>query len=772
MTDCPLPTSLRDLCPQADWKTPTPLFHQITATPLFQTGTAGKSILEKGAVLSLALHFHPQPNPLREVDVRSILDSCFPQVTFDVLNWIVRQVSGVFASLRISSPTFDLQKANLVDKMVAFSELRRFLRQPSFAHFPGSLLEKVWVAHLFVLQKQRRRDPTFATDLLHTLLVIAINAELPNSQTLEIADPLFYSLLGYSLTKDSFADLRQVAHRHIQDFGNPFYSPEKYRNLYLNDLGKDDFDLSVLLGQVSVGGSVGGLPLHVLTPVIVDSALHQKSPVILNGVSTKFQHLSIRAEFKQTVAFADSPESTLETYSIKQALRCTTDMENLTGSYQWLKGLLLTCDLRPLSSQGFPTIHVCPSLAPLVTSLSTVHNFHKCWRICHEALGLEAPLQFYQFFVAVFEKLVRQRSKGKTFSSENMLKHSKFMKSLVGCLHFLYCQVIGATPLPIPQLATLCDVSVVDLWKAITQFVGHFGPELPVALRKACLAFEYDILLRQIWVRTDTENTAASDLFLSCNGHANHILRRLHKVVAERLFLVGNELGLRNDQLDTAWTQVKRLLVLGFEYGPKSTDTSFKENVHLDQLILAVLKSSDALINCSLSEFLRKYEKKVLFPAPEVLGGFQAYLDRLPILHCRDSPVRSETSEQSKEFGQPFKDSMPDYLESELTAQIPVTPIRKSFNLRELASPSKRRLLFSSIEAPRIAGRKMVKEGATDRLSAREVIIAEPNAHLNFLLKSTDSSPESSSFFSGGLGKVSDDLPTSNTSKIDLQIGK
>jgi hypothetical protein len=753
---------------------PTPLFQHITATAHFQREMTDKSILEKGAVLSLALHFHPQTNPLQEVDVRSILDSCFPQVSFDALNWVVRHVSGVFADLRLHSPCFEAQKAALVDKMVTFSELRRFLQQPAFASFPSCLLEKVWASHLFVLRKHRNKDPNFAADLLHTLLVIAINSELPNSQTLEITDPLFYSLLGYSLTKETFSDLRQCIHRYIQDFGNPFYSRDKYKALYLKELGKSDFDFSVLLGHGSLGGVVGGLPLHVLTPVIVESVLHRKSPVILNGVPFKIQHLTIKAEFKSSVAFADSPESTLETFSIKQALRCTSDMENLAGSYQWLKGLLLACDLRPLTSQGFPTIHVCPSLAPLVTSLSTIHNFHKCWRIAHESFQLEYPIQFYQFFVAVLEKLIRQRPKGKTFSTDNILKHSKFMKSLVGCLHFLYSQITGTTPLSIPKLAGYCEVSVVDLWKAVTQFLSHFGPELPVALRKACLAFEFEILLRQLWVRTETENTPASDLFLSCNGHANHILRRLHKVVAERLFLMGHELGLEGDQLDAAWSQLKRLLVLGFEYGPKFTDTSFKENIHIDLLILAVLKTTEDLSTLSLTEFLQVYEKKVLFPVPDVLAGFSSYLERFPDISRKNSSLRSDTSEHSKDSSQPFKDSVPDYLESELAAQIPITPIRKSFNLREMASPGQRRLFFSSIEVPRIQGRKMVKESLPDRVSAKEVTIAEPGpaVNLTLLLKSTDISQESSAFFTGGLGKVSEDLPTSNTSKIDLQISK
>lgn len=766
-----LKTAFPDISQNSDLsKSTISLFESILKHPLLQTTFLQKSSQQKTGTTVFILHYHQQQNLFQNIDIKKIFSIFFTPLNFNTLSSLFTLTHNYFSESNQKNNSFKTQKLLFFSFYVFFNQINDLLKLNRFNGFSADLIDKIWSAFLYIDKIVVHTNPNFQQDLLHSILYMGINSELSNSHALELNDPIFFSLSGFSLSKSAFTQFKELIMKYVREFGNPFFNSEKYKLMYVKQLNGDEFDFSNMNNISKISGPV-------LSPLFINGLIIENPKI---NYTQKNSKIIFKPQIQETVNFCDSSNKHFFSTRLIREIRKVGFCQRISTGYQWFKHLLLSVDLKSLDCPDFYTIPATSFLLPHINSINIVQNFHKCSILAFQSFELENPAQFFKFFLAVLTIVTKHNLKNqKSNSHENPLKHSKFMKGLLVVCYYLNAGINGLKSKPLNLISNLTQVNVTDIWRAIDLFLKLFENQIPSFLKALIYELETEILLINIWRKSDLENSPASHLFLGQGIHSPKILQRLLKILAERVFLICKELNIENNLTEKLWDFLKRLLLVGYEFGPKSVNTSFKENIHLDVLLLCllahVMKEEGVPVN--LSQINKIYMTTVLFPSTAVVNNLAPYISFFETGHYlsladKTMSLLKNDSEACKNDPFASKDIYVEFLNNELKSNLPTFSSHKSFSLSDSGSLKKRSEMFSQIEVPKF-NKKIFRDFSNEISMPKDFNLQElekPHFKKIEMFRNCFINESPCSFMSNF--KSVDDVPTSHNSKLEMSLWK
>lgn len=160
-----------------------------------------------------------------------------------------------------------------------------------------------------------------------------------------------------------------------------------------------------------------------------------------------------------------------------------------------------------------------------------------------------------------------------------------------------------------------CETNTQDFWGILFHFANCLGKTLPIIVRSRIIELECEILLRLIWKPFSSEQkTDVEKLFSSDNTQATQMIQKLLNILAERIYLITNELKIQDEVKETIWVCLKYLILRGEAFQNKKP---LLKGMHLDVMLLCTIYHVflQQRVLKSVEQIIGVYQDKVLFPA-------------------------------------------------------------------------------------------------------------------------------------------------------------
>lgn len=124
--------------------------------------------------------------------------------------------------------------------------------------------------------------------------------------------------------------------------------------------------------------------------------------------------------------------------------------------------------------------------------------------------------------------------------------------------------------------AFACQCELVDIWNIVHFFSYAYIQELPNYLMQVILYMEFDIVFKHLWRQNINGKSYISLIFENMNDIGDLSIKRLQRVLSERLYLLTEYLSLTDVLKDKCWELIKNVIMNGFIEDSLGINFSFK----------------------------------------------------------------------------------------------------------------------------------------------------------------------------------------------------
>lgn len=698
--------------PDIDWKSEYDVliednYSQISKTPTYHLLIQSKPIQQKAGIILCFLHFDNISNIFQIVDIKKIIHIFFNPFSVDRFESLVTILFGLYKDLSKNKNSLKIRSSEAGLNSFLFKDLRKILQSKHFDFFFFNL-RKIWISYLYLLQKIGSANPNFAFDILHSLIFMSVSSESSAKISLKLDDFIFFQLKGYTLTSTIFKECQNLIFKFVPDFSHSFFNFEEYRVLYLKELNSDQFDFSMFSEGENECVKVSLFKMN-----CEGSFLDNETSKSVKTMS-KLGNLTFTSKIDQEVSIQSRSENSLFSFKMNKNNQEINRTQKIKSIFEWYKERLLEFRLNEIDFDPFSKIPVSKLIFDELTSSTIVNNLLKCWKLSFDIFDTENREQFYCFFTSILTTFSKSLPVSeKLHNPDHCLLNLRLMKGILCLCSYFYCFINQELQKPFSELFETIGICWFDFWKSLNIFIFKFGKNLPIALKCSAFELETDILLVHIWRKPENENPMIFNLFQNAVLSQNLILQRLLKISAERLFILGKKMKMSDFEINNCWGLLKKLMQAGYEFNYSQIQTSYKENIHLDILILCCL---DYCLKLTMPEFNQSnmidlYLKNIIFAAKSVAVNFEQYnntfISNKIIQMCQTS--LSDSSDHSDDQHFQAKKIQSDFLFANIDQYVPVISAQNSYQIGEFKSLKKRAELYSPIDANQMS-RKKIKE--------------------------------------------------------------
>jgi hypothetical protein len=518
-------------------------------------------------------------------------------------------------------------------------------------------IKKIWTLFLFLCEAFQKKQNLEISDKIEILSTVVIK-ELCGIYSKDKYDEFVSELkkfFGYSIEKKEFEQYSEIIQKTIPEF-NPLLfdkeSIEKYATMYINCLKSNELNFLVFLEKEKNINSI------TLTPLLKNTSKCVSEKPMKNHYNTNLNNVSLVSQFKQVVSVIRSPEKQLHSPNLKKELLIEDKLEEFSKIYQWYKEMTQDIILKQMIIKGI-SYQVSEECSNYLEIGSIRNSYVKVLKII-DRINLEDKERVLKMFFKLFSEFMKIEFTN-IFEFErvkDLFKTSVFLKSLFALSLEIDTLIRNLAIFNFSQIIDICEISYYDFWKILFNFAKDFGKSLPKIMKRRIVELEYLTLLKYIWIPRKNQNeedmidlkikenysnsennseidnnsqkpskmlNKAEELSFNnksetqkyiieaekiLDGSDEYIVKRLLNILAERIYLITDELEISDELKETMWFILKSFI---FENRLSEIDMSI-ENFHLDWIILLSIYHVIYFnkIYVKLNELIEIYEKRAL----------------------------------------------------------------------------------------------------------------------------------------------------------------
>ena len=507
-------------------------------------------------------------------------------------------------------------------------------------------LRKMWTVFLYltkVLKINQKIELPDKLDILSTIVIkelcILLKKENYNNYVKELKD-----FIGYSIEKTDFDKYSNIILNKIPNFDNPFDFDDQncslYEQKYIKLLSKYELNYLIFLQKKQNMNSI------TLTPLLKNSStcISSKNNKNKNFKTKLLSNVSLFSEFKQVVSVLRSPEKQLHSPNLKRQLKIGDRLEEFSKIYQWYKEMTQNVKLKKMVINGI-TYKISEECSNYLEDNSIRNNYISVLKIMDKITlnGKEGVLKLFFKLLSQIMMIEMKNNKFDFDKVKTLFKDSIFMKSLFAISLEFDTLIRNLAIFKFEDIVSICETTFYDFWKILFNFAKNFGKGLPKLIKRRIVELEYMTLLKYIWqpskkiknefiLNMEQHNkekniNEAEKILTYTDDQSKHVIKRLLNILAERVYLITNEIEISDDLKENIWKILKSFI---FE-NKLNIRENLVENFHLDWIIILsiyhIIYFNKIYVN--LNQIIEIYKKKNLFTINLIRDDLMKYYNKI-----------------------------------------------------------------------------------------------------------------------------------------------
>lgn len=575
--------------------------------------------------------------------INQILEKILPdQKKSDHIKRVLEILKDLFFQTKKENSHFLQIHTNFGFNSLFFIRLNKIIER--FKNLKNSL-RKMWTIFLYVtklLKIDQKIELPDKIDIFSTIVIkelcILLKKENYNNFVNELKD-----FIGYTLEKSDFEKYSKIIKTQIPNFDNPFDFDDNscsfYEKKYITLLSKYELNFLIFLKKKKNMNSI------TLTPLLKNSSqcISSKNQKKKNNFKTKLLHnVSLVSEFKQVVSVLRSPETQLHSPNLKRQLQIEDKLEEFSKIYQWYKEMTQNVKLKKMVIKGV-TYKVSEECCNYLEDNSIRNNYISVLKIM-DGLNLDGKEGVLKLFFKLLSQFMMIEMKNNKFDFDkvkSLFRDSVFMKSLFAISLEFDTLIRNLAIFKFEDIVLICETSFYDFWKILFNFAKNFAKGLPKLIKRRIVELEYMTLLKYIWQplkekknelfineEDSKKKINEAEKILNCKDiQSKHIIKRLLNILAERVYLITNEIEISDDLKENIWKILKSFI---FE-NKLTSEENLEINFHLDWIIILSIYHIIYFnkIYVKLNQIIEIYKKKNLFTINLIREDLMSYYNKI-----------------------------------------------------------------------------------------------------------------------------------------------
>ena len=570
---------------------------------------------------------------------------------------LFESTSKILKATKCENATFTEIQNSFSFHSIFFTSLLKFTKIDFTRSLDNRSVKIIWLVFLSVSRISNVHRLDKRMDFLCALIFKHMYQENDSPENLNTMNLDFKEHLSFQLEYDEYLHCRQILNDNIPDFNPSFFEFESLQDTYLDSLNRLEIDLLVFYHYITTDT----MSSIIQTP-IQRKSMSLSSPnnkfIKMCGQAEIWQGLSIHSVFSEVVDVYKSPKGDQSILKDKLIPESKDHSRELAGMIQWFKKQVKSVNLLPLmdtsnelQSDDFAIesemdqtglslnsaisfkytpecYYVSTFFKPYANNPIILENLQQALKII-QIKAKDDSLPVTKFFFSILDKLISKEALASNLSDiQTLVKEKNFLNSVV-CFTLELNSSINksVSRLKFEEVIELCKCGYIDVWKIIYVYTKSCGRDLPLTLKMRVHEIEIDILFKNIWTAKDNKRCLAFSIFSSTTVYSDLSIKRILRIMAERLYILTTELQLTMKLREMIWGLIKKLMFYGLDNEGQDLDISFKTNVHMDFLLLSsfyhVVFINNQYIN--MKSLIPIYSKKVTFPVDITIAEFKEY---------------------------------------------------------------------------------------------------------------------------------------------------